>query len=335
MTARPSADQHHRPLEIAIVGSDLLLAALPGRPLQLAHAIHACGYDLVIPASWGDELVARYALETLDDAGARPMVFSACPKVRSRLMASGAELLPHLISCIAPPTATARYLRALQPDLQLRVTYIGGCPGASDTSIDVCIPPEEFLAILEARGIAVLKQPLVFESVIPPDRRRHLSLPGGVPTPEVTATHGFHYSLLLESDDLIAEIAEHLLAMESVLVDPGPSLGCVCAGAVAGGSREALVALEPPRASVPVIEENVLISLDLTATKAAAEDADPIPAAGAEPPSDRHEHSDESPLDVASTADAKRGAERRRIAVTPPHARIVATPSGVGSRPEP
>ena len=152
MTARPSADQHLRPLEIAIVGSDLLIAALPGRPLQVAHAIHACGYDLVIPASWGDELVARYGLEALDQAGSRPMVFSACPKVRSRLMASGTELLPHLISCIAPPAATARYLRALQPDLRLRVTYIGGCPGAADTSIDVRIRLRSFSQLSRHAG---------------------------------------------------------------------------------------------------------------------------------------------------------------------------------------
>ena len=180
----------------------------------------------------------------------------------------------------------------------------------------------------------MLKQPLVFESVIPPDRRRHLSLPGGVPAPDVTASHGFHYSLLIESDDLTAEIAEHLLAIESVLVDPGRSLGCFCAGAAAGGSREAVVALEPPRASLPVIEEDVVISLDLPATNAAAEKDDTIAVVNDEPPPAQQEVPDQGPSDVPSIADARRRAERRRIAVTPAHARQVTTQSVVGSRPE-
>ncbi len=320
MTARPSADHLHRPVEIAIVGNDLLLAALPGRPLQVAHAIHALGYDLVVPASWGEELVARHALDALESAGSLPMVFCACPKVRSRLLSTGQELLPHLIQSVAPPAATARFLRALEPDVDLRITYLGGCPGACDTSVDRQIIPADVLALLEAKGISVLRQPLVFESVIPPDRRRHFSLPGGAPTQEAVAERGFHFLLLQDNQSLVAELAEHLIAMERVFVDVAPALGCLCAGAVTGGSREAVVAIEPPRALLPILEGEVYLGLEPLpgpARQAAAVSADPsaplVRDADTEPPPEVHSIEDA----------ARRRAERRRIAVTPPGARNV------------
>src|SRR5512134_3836887 len=211
MTARPSDEKQLRPFEIAIVGNDLLLEALPGRPLQVAHAIHACGYDLVVPVSWGEELVAMHVLDALETAGERPLIFSACPKVRSRLMASGPELLPHLVPCIAPPAAAARYLRALEPDVRMRITYIGACPGAVDTSIDVRIAPADFLAHLEKRSIAILEQPLVYESVIPPDRRRYASLPGGMPARDGVSQRGFQFAVLRDGDEISAEIAQHII----------------------------------------------------------------------------------------------------------------------------
>lgn len=326
MTARPSADQQHRPFEIAIVGNDLLLAALPGRPLQVAHAIHACGYDLVVPVSWGEELVATHALEALGEAGARTMVFCACPKVRSRLVASGTELLPHLITCVSPPAAAARYLRALEPGVRMRVTYIGGCPGAVDTSIDARIMPADFLAYLERRGIPVTTQPLVFESVIPPDRRRHLSFPGGMPAPESLAERGYHFSLLLEETDLAAEIGEHLIAADRVLLDVAPAVGCVCAGSLPGGSREAILALEPPHAPLPVIERDVPVSLHAASMTVPAPDEHSHSAVSAAPALARA-HEDPVRAGVHSIeAAARRRAERGRIAVTPPGVRAAQPP---------
>jgi len=49
----------------------MLLAALPGRPVQLAHAILAAGFDLVIPVSWGEEVLAEHALRVLERATLR------------------------------------------------------------------------------------------------------------------------------------------------------------------------------------------------------------------------------------------------------------------------
>ena len=53
---------------------------------------------------------------------------------------------PGLVSYVAPPVATARYLRRLYGDAPLDITYVGGCPSGGDTVIDRQIRPEEFFA---------------------------------------------------------------------------------------------------------------------------------------------------------------------------------------------
>src|SRR6185436_19392880 len=47
---------------IVILGTDALLAALPATPVQLAHACLRAGFANVVPASWGDELIASAVL---------------------------------------------------------------------------------------------------------------------------------------------------------------------------------------------------------------------------------------------------------------------------------
>jgi hypothetical protein len=58
-----------------------------------------------------------------------------------------------------------------------------------------------------------------------------------------------------------------LLAGKSVLIDCAPKLGCVCSGATPGvpptEARSQVVALEPPRAPRPVIDEQIIIDATL------------------------------------------------------------------------
>lgn len=242
--------------------------------------------------------------------------------------------MPHLVPCIAPPAAAARYLRALEPDVRMRITYIGGCPGAADTSIDVRIAPVDFLAHLEKRAIAILEQPLVYESVIPPDRRRHASLPGGMPAPEGVTQRGFQFAVLRDGDEISAEIAQHIIASERVLMDMAPSVGCACAGFVSGGSRDAVIALEPPRSTLPVIDRDVHVALDLpmpVSVPRAPEESHSAPSD--QPPEAGGElHAPASVAGVHSIeAAARRRAERLRIAVTPPGVR--ATPGARTAEP--
>ena len=258
---------------IAIVGTDALLAALPATPVQLAHACMLAGYHSVVPASWGDELIAAATLRALDGVRPLPAIQCTCPFVAHRLLASGADLQPFLISFVAPPVATARYLRALHAPARLRITYVGRCPSAADESIDARLTPEELLAMFTDRDIVLSEQPRVFDSVIPPDRRRHYSQPGGLPASQMPRaagpqSGGARRTLVeLHGEELSVELAQHLLAGQPVLIDAAGKLGCVCSGATAGVDvhemRAAITALEPPRAPSAVIDESIVVPLEV------------------------------------------------------------------------
>lgn len=251
---------------IVVLGADALLAALPATPIQLAHACALAGYQHVVPASWGDELIALASLRALRDHAHMPAIQCSCPYVAHRLLAVGTDLRPFLLSLVAPPVVLARYLRAAYAPRKLRITYVGRCPGAGDEAIDARLTPDELLAIFRDHHIVVEDQPLVFDSVLPPDRRRYRSQPGGLPTPDMLwsaeAAGDVARSVVeLYGDELPVELAQHLLAGKPVLIDVAPKLGCVCSGATADTSpveaRARVAALEPPRASSPVIDETI------------------------------------------------------------------------------
>lgn len=262
---------------VIILGTDAQLAAHPATPVQLAHACLRAGYASVIPASWGDELVAAAVVRRAARFGDRPAVQCSCPFVAHRLLNVGADLRDALVALVPPPVAVARYVRAASAPLQTRITYVGACPGATDSSIDVRMTPGAFLELLAERDIVLEEQPRVFESVIPPDRRRYSSQPGGLPAAELLWDGSEARSIAeIEGEDVASEIAQLLLAGRKVLIDVAPRLGCVCSGASAGKqaaeARAAMTAIEPPRASAPVVDERVPVDLDL-----------PLPAAARTP----------------------------------------------------
>lgn len=256
-------------LAIAIVGNDALIQALPARPIQLAHACRAAGFDLVLPESWGDELVAGAALRLLEQRGGNPAVMCACPIVRERLLASGAELAPLLVNTVAPPVAVARYVRALYGGRIGQLAYIGDCPAGGATEYDIRYRAADFLAFIATHGIDLLAQPTVFEAVLPPDRRRFLSLPGGCPAPEVLWERANQRALLTfgySGEEFSLELAQHLLTRRSVLIDVATALGCVCSGVTAStpgeNARVAVMSLEPPRSRGAVVEPDIASPLD-------------------------------------------------------------------------
>ena len=259
---------------IVILGTDALLAAMPATPVQLAHACLALGYTGVFPASWGDELVAasclRHLAERGEDAarGAGPVIQCSCPLVTGALLEVGAELAPFIVPLVAPPIAAARLLRTLHGATPLHITYAGACPFGSDASIDARVSPNALLSELEDRGIVLLEQPHVFEGIIPPDRSRFYSLPGGVPAPDAMLEDESERTLIvLDGADFKIELAQHLLSRERALVDIAPRLGCLCSGATSTGAsrfvRDTVAALEPPRSESPVLPGGILVEVEL------------------------------------------------------------------------
>lgn len=118
--------------------------------------------------------------------------------------------------------------------------------------------PDELLRSLAEHDISIADMPTVFDSVLPPDRRRFVSLPGGCPTQEALwqASDG---RMLREvtQPTFSTDLAQTLVWREHVMVDVAPSLGCACAGSCsrlgARSGRVAVMAVEPPRATQPVV----------------------------------------------------------------------------------
>ena len=254
---------------IVILGTDAVLAALPATAVQLVHACVQAGFVSVIPASWGDELIAAATLRRLPDFGNGPVIQCSCPIVAHRLLSVSGDLRPVLLPLVPPPVALARYLRTLSQPNRTRVTYVGSCPGAIDESIDIRMTPEALLSMLAERSITLEDQPRVFESFVPADRRRFRSQPGGLPSADVLwSEFGTRTLVEVEGEDLAAEVAQHVLGGRNVLIDVATTLGCACSGAIGGtpakDARAILVALEPPRATAPVVDEHTTIELELS-----------------------------------------------------------------------
>lgn len=118
--------------------------------------------------------------------------------------------------------------------------------------------PNDFLHDLTERGIVLADMPAVFDSVLPPDRRRNFSLPGGCPSQEALwqATEG---RMLREvtQPTFATDLAQTLVWREHVMIDVATSLGCACSGSLhqvgPRCGRVAIMALEPPRADQPVV----------------------------------------------------------------------------------
>jgi hypothetical protein len=343
MTARSPENLNHAH-EIAIVGNDLLLQALPARPVQVSHALLAAGYALVVPASWGDELLAEHATRHVLAVDARPRIYCSCPRVRQRLLATGNELAPHLLALVAPPVAAARYLRSAWPEQALRITYIGNCASADDPAIDRQLAPSALLRQLEVRGIDPTRMPLAFHDVIPPDRSRYWSLPGGCPSPDALREHAAACELrIVGRDDLAQDVVEGLLSGARVVLDLADAVDCACAGAVqlhgAGTSRDAVAALEPPRALRPVLDPEVVVDVEYRHRLTLARDTGPS-SNGHEPLAATPVSSAEPVIDVpALTADEVPppldDRRRRPLALTPPGIATIGAREGRQPPPQP
>ncbi len=285
-SATGSGPGHDAPTPFIIVGADAFLAARPATPVQVAHACRAAGYVAAVPATWGDELIAEACARKLATRTLPSAIFCSCRRVRDRLLGPGPDLLPFLVSYVSPPVATARYLRGLYGQAPLDITYVGACPSAaSSAAIDRQIRPEEFFAGLAAKGIIPAQEPLVFNSILAPDRRRCHSLPGGLPVDGIlqNAEPTFNPSgpvsasippafipravVEVREIEYAAELAQYLIMAAPVLLDLAPRLGCVCSGAIAGvpvsQARASVIALEPPRSPTPIVEQDIPVSVEL------------------------------------------------------------------------
>jgi hypothetical protein len=307
------------PHSVLILGTDAVLAAAPATPVQLVHACQAAGYDAVIPASWGDELIAGRAIERLPKADG-PVVQCSCPRVAERLSDSSEAIGQLLVCLVPPPIAAALYIRAIYAPAHPQITFVGGCPSAANVAIDVWMSPPEFLTWLDARGIHTHEQPTEFDAVIPADRRRFFSEPGGVPSRNALRQVAGGVDLVeLRDDDVIVDLAQQLLQKGRAVIDVALPLDCVCSGRVAGVGADAARArireMEPPRALAPVVDHSLRLDLDVAQPQAlVARSALPAPL----PPARReYEPAMPAPLDPIEVVEIS---NRRRSPPAQPRA---------------
>ena len=250
---------------IIILGSDALLAVRPATPAQLTNACYAAGYSAVIPASWGDELVAAGCLNEIAARGQDSVVLCSCPRVAERLRRVG-NLAPHLLPMASPPVLAARYLRARAGATGVHITYVGDCPGASDPAIDRHATPSALLRSLAKRDIVPSEQSSDVDERLTRDARRFYSLPGGAPAPNWLYAEKRGYTLIEPTArDFLAEVAFRISEKERRVIDLAPRLGCACSGAVVGepwtAARDSVAAMEPPRAVHEVLDHDVPLEM--------------------------------------------------------------------------
>lgn len=233
------------PLRVAILGNDAVLEARPATPMQLAQACLRASFDLVVPASWGEELVAHQYAESLGTYDGPAPVLCHCPIVAQALSEQSESLTT--LTLAPPPVATARYLRHVYSPRPLVITYVGRCPGAVGPELDATVSPDRLLGILDDAGLSPTNQPELYQSMIPPDRGRYASQPGGSPNEAYLAREAG--VTLREVSPAALEVARlSITPHERVALDCTRLSGCVCAA-----QAQAIVALEPPKRSAPVV----------------------------------------------------------------------------------
>jgi len=154
----------------------------PATPEQVLNACYSVGFSAVYYEQLGDELVAREYLQLWQQGKREAWLRSTSPIVVNYCRIKLPELLPFLAPIVTPAVALARYVRKIESD-ETKIVYAGvGAPGFNgDRSVfDASISLDELEALFEQKDINPLDEPSTLTR-IPPERRRHLAVAGGLP----------------------------------------------------------------------------------------------------------------------------------------------------------
>ena len=280
-----------RALEVASKGSGVLILSpeavaffYPASPEQVVNACYAAGFRAVHRGVLGDELVAAEYLRLWQEENWGTLVRSTDPVVVDTIRGQYPELVPYLAPVAIPPVAEARYLRALY-GANLDIVYAGVTPAAGHPELDAAVTFADLAQIFKLRGVNVLEQPGWFLR-IPEERRRHLSVAGGLPLSLVSEGPKGRRFLKLRGLEALPALARavavdrlelgfvDLLSYEGLLGHPlaGPREEYFW-------RRELMASIEPPRSPEPVVSGAVVASVgavfDIRAVRPAA-DADAV-----------------------------------------------------------
>jgi diguanylate cyclase (GGDEF)-like protein len=250
-----------------ILGTESAAHFYPATPEQVVNACYAAGFRVVSRGVIGDELVAMEYLRLWRTEAWGTMIRSTDPVVVDTVRAEYPELVPYLAPVATPGIAEARYLRSVHPD-GLKIVYAGLSPSVGAAEVDAAITFADLAELFRARGVNLHAQPLVFTRV-PQERRRHLSVAGGMPIALLEeAKHSSRRFQKVRGLNNLRGISRaitvdrldlgfiDLLSFEGALDHPlsGPREQLYW--------RRALVqSTEPPRSRVPVVEPGLVASV--------------------------------------------------------------------------
>jgi diguanylate cyclase (GGDEF)-like protein len=235
----------------------------PATPEQVVNACYATGFRTVHRGVLGDELVAREYQALWADEGWGTMIRSTCPVIVETVRTQYPELIPYLAPVATPIAAEARYLKGLY-GATTPVVYAGVCLTEGGQDVDAAITFAELEGLFERGGIVVAEQEGTF-SRIPEERRRHLSMAGGLPLEllleETQASRRFRKVRGLGGLGAIAR-AVAVDRLDVGFVDILPCEGCLDHPLLGPRDelfrrREIVGATEPARARKPVVDETV------------------------------------------------------------------------------
>ncbi len=254
-----------------ILPTEVVVYFYPATPEQIVNACFAAGFSSVFFEALGDELVAGEYLRIWREFGDRTWLRSTSPIVVNYCRTRLPELLPFLAPVVTPAVALARYVREMDGS-DYDLIYAGvGAPGSNGdrSTFRACVSFDELESVFARADVNPLSQPLTLTR-IPPERRRHLSLAGGLPRP-LLEEQSLTSKRFRKERGLVAlpAVARAVLGDENSLgfVDILPFDGNL--GHPAYGPAEDLFwrkdiaeLTEPPRAREPVIESAGAVSLE-------------------------------------------------------------------------
>src|SRR5437763_8337441 len=259
-----------RAIELALAGRAALILSVecavffyPATPEQVVNACYAAGFRTVHRGVLGDELVAKEYLTLLADQEWGSMIRSTCPVIVETVRTQYPELIPYLAPVATPIAAEARYLKRLY-GAGTPIVYAGVCLTEGGPDVDAAVTFEDLEDVFRRRGVVVAKQDEYFTRV-PEERRRHLSMAGGLPLEvlleETQASRRFRKVRGLSGLGAIAR-AVAVERLDLGFVDILPCEGCLDHPFL--GLRAELFRLgqivgatEPARSRAPVVEEAV------------------------------------------------------------------------------
>ena len=272
---------------VLILPSEANVYFYPATPEQILNACYEAGFSSVYYEQLGDELVAHEYQRLWRDGPQKAWLRSTSPIVVNYCRTKLPELLPFLAPIVTPAVALARYVRQIE-GADTSIVYAGvGAPGFNgDREVfDASISFDELDALYEGADVNPLDQPLTMTRM-PPDRRRYLSVAGGLPHDMLEenrqSSSRFRKERGLES---LAPVARAVLGDESSLgfIDILPFEGNL--GHPAYGPPEDLYwrkdlaeLLELPRSPEPVIDPQSAPGLSISFDQVLSDSASVDPA---------------------------------------------------------